>query len=291
MRTQRFWGGVFLAIAASIWGGMYVVSKVVLEVIPPLSLMWIRYVLAVIALVSLGLLRRESWRLPRQYWGLVAAIGVIGYIVSIWAQFLGTALSTAQMGSVITAATPAFMVVFAHVLLRERITRQGLGSVLLAMAGVWLIVGWSARGPHSITGGVVLFVAAVTWALMSVLIKKVPSSVSLLVVTVYALAIAFLLLSPMAWLQLHHVSVSQLQPFKIWGGLLYLGVISTAVAFFLWNEGLKRVDAATGGIYFFFQPVAGSLLGWLLLGEQVSAAFWLGAALIAGGVMFAIRTA
>ncbi len=283
------WGGIFLASAASIWGGMYVVSKVVLEVIPPVSLVWLRYVLAVAALFAMGQRQRVSWRVPRRQWLLIGVIGLVGYVVSIWAQFLGTALSTAQMGSVITAATPAFMAVFAHFLLRERITRLKMVSVLLATAGVWLIVGWSPGGAHRELGGAILFLAAVTWALMSVLIKKVPPASSLIVVTTYALLVALIALSPVAVVQLSHIPVRALAPVKIWGGLLYLGFVSTAVAFFLWNQGLRILDASTGGVYFFFQPVAGSLLGWLLLGEKISAAFWGGAVLIAAGVVLVIR--
>lgn len=283
------WGGIFLASAASIWGGMYVVSKVVLEVIPPVSLVWLRYVLAVAGLFAMGQRQRVSWRVPRRQWLLIGAIGIVGYVVSIWAQFLGTALSTAQMGSVITAATPAFMAVFAHFLLRERITRVKMVSVLLATSGVWLIVGWSPGGAHRELGGAILFLAAVTWALMSVLIKKVPPASSLIVVTTYALLVALMALSPVAVMQLSHIPVRAFAPVKIWGGLLYLGFVSTAVAFFLWNQGLRILDASTGGVYFFFQPVAGSLLGWLLLGEKISAAFWGGAVLIAAGVVLVIR--
>lgn len=59
----------------------------------------------------------------------------------------------------------------------------------------------------------------------------------------------------------------------IWGGLLYLGVVSTAVAFLLWNRGLQMLNASSGGIFFFFQPVVGTLLGWLILGENIGVTF------------------
>ena len=75
----------------------------------------------------------------------------------------------------------------------------------------------------------------------------------------------------------------------VWGGVLYLGVVSTAGAFWLWNKGLGMVEASTGALYFFLQPLVGTLLGWLLLGEKPGAAFWAGAALILGGVLFVVR--
>ncbi len=287
---QRQLGALYLALAASIWGGMYVVSKIVLEVIQPLELVWLRYIVAIAALVSMGILTRQSWKLRLRDIPLVVAIGVIGYAVSIYAQFLGTKLASAQMGAVITSATPAFMVIFARLILGERVTKRKLLSVVLATIGVLFIVGIGGIGIHPSyqIGGIVLGIAALTWALMSVLVKRIPRDVSLLVVTTYAILFAMLLMTPLTLTHLHGVTIALTRPI-IWGGILYLGIVSTAVAFFLWNKGLQMVDAATGGLYFFFQPLVGTLLGWLVLGEQVGTPFWIGSALILVGVMLIIR--
>ena len=58
-------------------------------------------------------------------------------------------------------------------------------------------------------------------------------------------------------------------------GVLYLGIVSTAGAFFLWNKGLELMDASIGSLFFFFQPIVGSLLGWLLLNETLNSNFLL----------------
>ncbi len=52
-------GSIYLALAASIWGGMYVVVKVVVAVIPPFELVWTRYVIAILALLIVGLIRNN----------------------------------------------------------------------------------------------------------------------------------------------------------------------------------------------------------------------------------------
>lgn len=287
--NTRVLGGLYLGLAASIWGGMYVVSKVVLQVIAPLELVWLRFVVALVFLTGMGVLTRQSWRIRRQDIGLVLAIGVIGYAASIWAQFLGTKLSSAQMGSLITAATPAFMVVFARLLLGERITGKKALSVALATFGVLLIVGLGNVSPSYRLGGLVLGMAALTWALMSVLVKRIPAGYSLIVVTTYAMLVATVIITPFTLPHMDTVIHAVLARPVLWAGVLYLGIVSTAGAFFLWNKGLQMVDAATGGLYFFFQPLVGTLLGWLLLGEQVGLAFWAGAGLILAGVMLVIR--
>lgn len=59
-------GSLYLSLAASIWGGMYVVVKYVVDVVPPLELVWIRYVIAVIALLLIGIITRQSWRIEKR---------------------------------------------------------------------------------------------------------------------------------------------------------------------------------------------------------------------------------
>lgn len=286
---QKNWiGALWLAFAASIWGGMYVVSKIVLAVMPALTLVWLRYVVALACLGGIGLVTRPSWRIPWRHVPLVVAIGVIGYGVSIWAQFRGTQLTTAQMGSIVTAATPAFMVVVARLMLGEPITwRRGL-SVSLATLGVLMVVGVGGFSSGHVAGGLILLIAAISWALMSVIVKRLPGEYSSLVVTTYAIGVATLMLTPVVLWQggLHPGAIAH--P-AILGGILYLGIVSTAGAFLLWTRGLQLLDAGRGGLYFFFQPLVGTALGWFVLAEPVTWAFWGGAALIGAGVVLTAR--
>ncbi|MCF8564664.1 DMT family transporter [Alicyclobacillus tolerans] len=287
--NSRYLGGLYMALAASIWGGMYVVSKVLLQNIEPLALVWLRYVVALCALAISILATEQSWRVSWRHFLLVIVIGVVGYAVSIWTQFLGTKLSTAQMGAMITSATPAFMVVFGRMILGERVTvRKGV-SIGLATVGVLLIVGIGGFSHSYQLGGVILFVAALTCALMSVVVKLVPNDYSQLTVTFYAILVATICITLTAVKQLIHVSPSTWVQPSLWGGVLYLGVVSTAGAFFLWNKGLQLVDASSGGLYFFFQPLVGTFLGWLMLGEIVGLSFWVGTPLILIGVVFVIK--
>lgn len=286
---KRHMGSIYLILAASIWGGMYVVSKLVLAIISPIELIWLRYLVALFTLGLVGVATRQSWKIQTKDIPVVISIGIIGYFISIWAQFVGTKFSSAQMGAVITSATPAFMVIFARILLKEKITSRKVLSVCLATIGVLLIVGIGDIGKSSQIGGVILGIAALTWALMSVLIKKVPSDYSQLVITTYAIFIATIVMTPFAIAQIKLDELHLLMQPIAWGGILYLGIVSTAGAFFFWNKGLQMVDATRGGLYFFFQPLVGTLLGWFFLGEQVGVAFWIGTLLILGGVLLVIK--
>lgn len=282
-------GAIFLSLAASIWGAMYVVVKVVVEVVPPLELVWMRYLIAVIALVIIGIMMRQSWKIAKKDWLIIFLVGLIGNTISIVTQEMGTMLSTAQMGAIITATTPAFMVVFARLILKESITLKKCLSIVLATIGVGIIVGNGQIDVTQQLGGLYLLLAALTWALMSVFVKKVPSHYSQIVVTTYTSMIAVMLLTPFVLPRLNNLDLaSVLQP-TISGGLLYLGIISTAGGFLLWNKGLQLMNASSGGLFFFFQPIVGTFLGWLLLGETIGLSFWIGSLLIFSGVFIVIR--
>jgi len=73
------------------------------------------------------------------------------------------------------------------------------------------------------------------------------------------------------------------------GGILFLGVISTALAMVLWNTAFALVDASLASLTFFAQPVVGTLLGWLFLGEQITPLFLLGGFLIGLGLVISTR--
>ncbi|WP_042462447.1 DMT family transporter [Neobacillus dielmonensis] len=281
-------GSLFLASASSIWGGMYVVVKIVVSVIPPLELVWMRYVVALVALLLIGLISRQKWRIDKRHFLLIIAIGIIGNTISIVTQETDTMLSSAQMGTIITSSTPAFMVIFDRLILKERLTLKNGLSVSLATVGVLLIVGVGHVNLSSKLGGISLLIAALTWALMSVLLKRVPSEYSQIVVTTYSILVALIVLTPLVLPRLHAIPISQLTHPTIWGGVLYLGIISTACGFLLWNRGLQMLNASSGGLFFFFQPVVGALLGWLILGETLGVPFWIGSILILAGVLFVI---
>ncbi|SFI86051.1 DMT family transporter [Thermoflavimicrobium dichotomicum] len=281
-------GALCLSLAASIWGGMYVVSKYVLDFVPPITLVWLRYIVAFGVLYAV--LKGMQWktkqqeRIRKKDWFLLIWIGFIGYFVSISLQFIGTKWSDAHTGALITSATPAFIVLFARFVLQEKLTARKLLSLFLATIGVILVIGWDTRVGSYFWGSISLVGAAISWALLSVYVKVASDRFSTLTITTYAIFFAMIFTTPiMIWeVQVNPVTLND---WLVISGVLYLGIVSTAGAFFLWNKGMELMDAGIGSLFFFFQPVVGSLLGWLLLGEQLNVNFFIGGCFILVGVL------
>jgi drug/metabolite transporter (DMT)-like permease len=275
--------------AASIWGGMYVVSKVVLDIIPPFSLVTIRLILGALTL-AIVLVIRGSARLSAPRVIQILGVGFVGYGISLSLQFLGTKLSTAANGSLVTSATPAFVLIFAWLLLKEEITWLRLFALLLATLGVVAVIDpRSAQlDPDLFVGNLALIGAAVTWALYSVLVRKTAQDTDVLLFSMFAFLGGLPVTIPLSAWELQSTAVGEVT-IGVIAGILFLGIISTALAMVLWNTAFALVDASLASLTFFAQPVVGTLLGWLFLGEQITPLFLLGGLLIGLGLIVSSR--
>jgi drug/metabolite transporter (DMT)-like permease len=123
---------------------------------------------------------------------------------------------------------------------------------------------------------------------MSVLVKKVSAHYSAEQITLLAIIVAFLALTPFV------VTNSQIMHTIPWSSptvflsILYLGGISTAFAFVLWNKGLKLLNTGSAGLFFLFQPIVGTLLSNFLLGEALTFNFLIGSLIIGVSIWVAI---
>jgi drug/metabolite transporter (DMT)-like permease len=293
-KTHPLAGLISGLVAASIWGGMYVVSKVVLEVIPPFTLLLIRLIMGAAALGIVIYFRnrnaQNSYTITREIFWKSFLVGVVGYGVSLGFQFVGTKLSTASNGSLVTSATPAFVLLFAPFLLGEKPTTKRIIALLLSTLGVLAVIDPrnAELSPSLFWGNMSLLAAALTWALYSVLVRKVSQTQDLLTSSAIMLlggiptSIAF-----SVW-EVNTQGVGEIT-LGIIGGLLFLGFVSTALAMFLWNYAFAELPAAVASLTFFAQPVVGTLLGWFFLSEQITPLFIVGGVLIGIGIIIASR--
>jgi drug/metabolite transporter (DMT)-like permease len=280
--------GVFAGlVAAGIWGGMYVVSKVVLDVIPPFTLLTLRLILGA-AVLGAAILVRGGFRATRRDWGRVLVVGFVGYGISLGLQFTGTKLSTAATASLVTSASPVFILLFGAWMLREPVTGRRLAALVLASLGVLAVLdpGAAVLGRHAFLGNLALLGAALSWGLYSVLVKQASGYLNTLEVSFIVLFGGLPICLPLVWVELGTIGVGTITPGVI-AGVLYLGIVSTAVAMYLWNKSLALLDAGVVSLLFFAQPVVGVALGGWLLHEPLGLGFWIGGVLISAGLVLA----
>jgi drug/metabolite transporter (DMT)-like permease len=277
--------------AAAIWGGMYVVSKVVLAVIPPFTLITLRLLLGIFVL-AIWVVLQGGLGFSTRDWLHVLGVGVVGYGISLGFQFVGTKLSNASNGALITSATPAFVLLFAFWIMKEALTWRRILALGIATLGVLVVIDpTNAKlSPDFFWGNLSLVGAAATWALYSVLIRKVTRSLKPLPVSLVAFIGGLLITIPASFWEIQSTGIGTITMGVVWG-VLYLGIISTALAMFLWNYAFATLDAGLASLTLFAQPVVGAGLGAWLLGEKLTPLFFAGGVLISLGIWIAIREA
>ena len=229
--------------------------------------------------------------MTRKQVGVILLVGILGFGISLGFQFTGTKLSSAANAALVTSASPVFILLFGALLLHERVTFARLFALMLASVGVLIVVDPRAAlyGGKAAIGNVMLLAAAITWGLYSVLIKKSSKGLNIIEVSTFAFIGGWLFSLPLMFNEMKSESIGTVT-LPIILGVLYLGIIATALAMYLWNKSLDILEAGLVSLLFFAQPVVGVALGALLLGDVLNTGFWVGAAMIGLGLLIAARS-
>ncbi|WP_076430354.1 DMT family transporter [Haladaptatus litoreus] len=275
--------------AAALWGGMYVVSKWGFAVIPPVTLAFLRVALGGLTLFVVVRLTMPSRKFSRDDWKRFGILG--GWVaLTLVTQFVGTDLTTASQGSLLTVLTPVFTVLLGISVLGESFSRRkGAGMALAVVGTVVVLTGqydFSTVGSGNLLGVLALFAASFGWAGYTVWGKPLVRTYSALETATYSTLASIPMVGIFVPLELATASPSfdVTVTIPIVAAVLYLGVFSTALAWFLWYRGLEELDAGVVAVFFFAQPVVGAVLGALLLSESLAPSFLAGGTVMALGV-------
>lgn len=276
--------GVLLALLATVvWSGSFVATRGMADTVPPVQAVFWRWIIALIAVAPFA--ARQAWHqraLIRKHFGYVALATLFGVtLYNTLVHQAGLTTSASNMG-MIMAASPVIMACYAR-LGGERLGPRRTAGMLVAALGVLLLVGDGSLGFDFGAGDLWMFGAALSFATYSALLKRKPAELGGLAFLITTFALGALMLAPAYAVSLTVQGGFALTPGSV-GPLLYVGVFSSAVAFFAWNRAVAAIGAARAGIVYYLQPVCVAGLGLLLLGERTGPAQLLCMALILGGV-------
>jgi drug/metabolite transporter (DMT)-like permease len=270
-----------LLIAVVIWGGSYIVTKSGLSELPPMLFALLRYCVASIVLLPLALARGGMSKLPRPVpWGTLLLMSLSGVAVYYFLFNLSLTYTTASQVALIQSSTPAITAIMAALWLGERVGRVRIAGIALAVAGVALVVARtqpdaSARDP--LAGSVLAFVSVLVWSAYTILAKRIARADAIAVTTTVTV-LGTLLLVPAALMENLGTPVPSISA-DGWLKIAYVGALSSAVSYLLYNRALRDVDASLAGTFINLGPVIGVIGGVVLLDETITP---LG---IAGGVL------
>lgn len=285
--SNKKYAYIYLIITLCAWGSLYVVSKFILTKVPTFTVLFFRYLISVIILFAI-LNKRKVSKIEKKDFPYIFLIGFIGYFISIAAQFIGTKLSNASTASLINSTNPIFIILFAVLILKEKLTLKKIICVILALFGTFIII-HTGNTNGGFLGILFSICSVISWSFMSVIVKKITQKYDSIQVTSYALFVALIFSAPCSIYEFFTVSNIDLLDLNVVLSLLYIGLICTALSHVLWNKSLSMLEASSCSLFYPIQPMISALLGFLFLNENIDLNFIFGSILIIAGILFSIE--
>lgn len=276
-----------LFAAFVLWGSQYVISKIALRTVPPVTLLALRYLVSVPALFIVLRLRYALTPVEKGDWPILFAIGFTGYFASFCLQMLGINRLTGSVSSLLGAMNPIFIPILAAFFLHERITPAKIACVALSMAGVVVIVG--VDGTVDASGALLMLASVFLWSTASIIIRRVSGRYDPMQIALIAILCALPFTGGWSLIELQSAPCSFTLESVL--AVLYMGVLGTAVTHSLWNYSLRVMDASFCSMFYPMQPLVSSILGVLFLHEAVTPGFVIGALMICCGIVAAVISA
>ena len=276
-----------LFAAFVLWGSQYVISKIALRTVPPVTLLALRYLVSVPALFIVLRLRHALTPIKKGDWPILFAIGFTGYFASFCLQMLGINRLTGSVSSLLGAMNPIFIPILAAFFLHERITLAKIACVALSMAGVVVIVG--VDGTVDASGALLMLASVFLWSTASIIIRRVSGRYDPMQIALIAILCALPFTGGWSLIELQSAPCSFTLESVL--AVLYMGVRGTAVTHSLWNYSLRVMDASFCSMFYPMQPLVSSILGVLFLHEAVTPGFVIGALMICCGIVAAVISA
>lgn len=275
---------VLLISTFVIWGTLYVVSSFVLGKLPTFTVAFLRYFIGYIILSLFSLGKKE--KIDKEDYPYFLLIGIVGYFISVDAQLLGTKIAGSSMASLINSTNPIMISVMAALFLKERMTPGAIFGLLLSVAGVFVIIGVGSK--VAIAGMVSSFISVLLWSFTSVNTRKIGAKYSSITITKFAMLMACLFNFPVAIGEIAFTHPVMSIDISVVLSVLYIGLICTALANFLWNRSLTVIPAHICASFYPIQTLTSSVLGILFLHEACTLSFIIGSILIVVGVLFSL---
>ena len=285
MDRDRLLGVLEALLVTFLWSSSYVLVKIGLDQIqiPPLTLVALRYAVASAVLIPLAIRRRSFTMLgDSKTLRRIGFLGLTGYAVAQGLQCLGLFYLPAVSVTFILNFTPVFVLVMGVFALGERPTKAQLGGMGLVLVGAYLFFNDPLSGSSPVGILITLF-SGLGWAAYMVYSRYtfVREEFDLLGLTAFSMGAGTLILVAAA---LVFEGVSSVPP-SGWGIIAWLGVVNTALAFFLWNHALQRLEAFETSILQNTMLIQIAVLSWVFLGERLTGMKLVAMAMVFLGVL------
>jgi len=273
-----------LFTVALLFSANYVVSKLGMRELAPLSFAWVRIAGAAI-LLAIVERHDPAPPLPREDFWRVTGFALLAVAVNAPLFLGGLALTSVPVAAILVTIMPVFTHAGAILAGRERATATRIGGIALAVAGALLVVGGeSFHGSwRSLAGALMIIASSLSYATYLVISKPAMARLSARRVVARMFVVGTVVLLPISAYWLERQDWAAVPP-RTWIFLLFVIIGPTVIAYILNAWALGHADSSLVAAYTYVQPVLASILGAIFLGEHIRPIVAIAAVLIFAGV-------
>lgn len=276
--------------AVTIWGGSFAAVKYALAQAEPSLILFIRLAMT-LPVLALGCAASRELQLPSaREAALLAFLGFQGIFFHQGIQAIAMKTAGAGNANWMMVASPAAVAALGWIFLKEKLSRGAAAGLALASAGVALVlaagtVKETAEASFGSWGDWLMLASVLNWGVFLVVSRRflkhdMPPSFSIFWELVFAALFAFAATLAVGT----DYSVVPSFTAGTWTALVFLGALSSGLAYLFWYRALSAIPVARLTVFQFLQPLAGMVISYLLIGERYTIWLALGALMITAGI-------
>jgi len=276
---------IYASLTIIFWASTAAVASLMLENLNSLQVLFYTSLIAFLSLLIIVFFQRKlhlvlAYRI-KDYWNF-AYMGFIGVFMFYALLFAGYMFAPAQQTLIIVYSWPIWVVIFAGLFLKEKLTFTKIGAIILGFIGVYVVVTQGNLFSFSFSyliGNLFAFAAAICYGIFSILGKKHNYDKFTSVMFYYVFTLIFVTIANLLFSSIPAVSTYELT------GLIWLGIFPSGLAFVFWFLALKHGDTATMSNLVFLVPFLSLVFIFFLLGERILVSSLVGLLLVIAGIV------
>ncbi|WP_455221675.1 DMT family transporter [Kaarinaea lacus] len=283
-----------LALSSLFWAGNFIVGRALRDQVQPIPLNFWRWTIALLIILYFSFrVVRQHRVLLLQHWRFIlvlAITGIAGFHIGVY-QALQT--TTAINALLFLSISPVMIVIGSRLAFHEPILlRQVMGIIISLLGVVALLTHGEPRkllGLQFNVGDLWMLMSVLLWSTYSVILKQKPVELPQAALLSATIFIGVVVMTPL-YIATKSEGFGLEFNYSTVGGLLYISIFASVVAYFCWNYGVSRIGPNRAGAYLHLMPLFGAVLSMVFLGERIRVYHLVGALLIATGIGLASRT-
>jgi len=283
---------LLLTLTVLFWSGNMVVGRGLREAVPPMSLAFARWTLALLLTLPFAWPHLKTLRgMTRKQWGVLVVLGVLGVGAYNTLAYVALVHTTATNAALLNSFIPIAIIAISWFLGHQARLLESIG-VGVSFVGVMVIV---SRGDPVVLAGLSLnagdlwmLAAVLSWALYTLGLKWRPAGLHPMALLAALTMIGLLVLAPLVWVELSSGARLHLTTPALFG-VAYTGIFPAFLGYVFYNRAVGEVGASRAGLFIHLMPAFSTILAMLFLGEAPRAYHFFGIALILTGIWLTTR--